>query len=306
MGINDFHMDDFQLINHGKAGSGHKKYLGKRSTCRFCGRDGGSASFKHKAHAIPEFLGNHSLILNSECDNCNAHFGKTIEPHLNKYTHPFRSISGITNKKRKTPKYSDERIESLNLDRHERNLNVKLIDDNAVKWDDENRIISMSMEREPFIPYLAHKALCKIAVSTIANEDFLPIFEPTFEWLNPHTESRVDIAPALLVETIMPGARYTECMYRLYFRNTRTFPHCLFWLAFGNFSLLIFIPTWLDFEPGVTQDEYEIPFVPDQRTPEDIREFGPQSHIKRDFSIKTPTIWPHQVFLRYEKSILSQ
>lgn len=295
----DYQLDDFQLIEHGVAGNGHKQYIGTRFICRFCGRDRESASFKHKAHAIPEFLGNHSLIVNSECDDCNAHFGNTIEPHLEKYTRPFRALNGITNKTRKTPKHRDMRVELLHMDRHTRNLTVKVSDDDAITWNEDRKLVSWSMQRETFIPYLAHKALCKIAVS-IANDRYLPLFQPTINWLNPQSEAGLHIAPVLVMETIMPGAQYTECVYRLYLRNTNTFPHCLFWIAFGNYSLLTFVPTCLDFTPGVKMTS-EVPLIPDQRTAEQIEEFGPQTHEERDFSCTTPVILPHRVQVRFEK-----
>ncbi|MEX6156050.1 HNH endonuclease [Providencia hangzhouensis] len=36
-------------------------------------------SFNKEAHAISEALGNKSIILNEECDNCNEFFDKNIE-----------------------------------------------------------------------------------------------------------------------------------------------------------------------------------------------------------------------------------
>ncbi|WP_167141307.1 HNH endonuclease [Pseudomonas sp. OTU750018] len=296
---NEFRLDDYHLVEAGLTGSGHKHYIGPRYICRFCGRDRSTATFKHKAHAIPEFLGNHALILNSECDDCNSHFGSTIEPHLEKYTRPFRALNGITNKARKTPKHRDEQIELLHMDRHTRNLTIKLRNDDSVKMDEDGKSVSWSMSREPFIPSLAHKALCKIAVS-IASEHHLPLFEPTINWLNPRSEAGLRVVPTLVVETTTPGTQYRGCAYRLYLRNTNTFPHCLFWIAFGSYSLLTFVPTQLDRNPGVKLTS-EIPFVPDQRSPELIEEFGPQTHEERDLSPDTLTTFPHRVQVHFEK-----
>lgn len=69
MSVEGVRLEEFQLIEAGIAGAGHKRYIGERFTCRFCGRGRESVTFKKKAHAIPEFLGNHQLILHSECDS---------------------------------------------------------------------------------------------------------------------------------------------------------------------------------------------------------------------------------------------
>ncbi len=297
----EYNLGDFELIELGIAGKGHKRYIGTRYICRFCGRDRESATFKHKAHAIPEFLGNHALILNSECDDCNAHFGSSVEPHLEKYTRPFRTINGITNKARKTPKYRDSLIELLHMDRHTRNLTVKLSADDAMTFNEDEKSVAWSMDRELFIPYLAHKSLCKIAMS-IVSERYLPLFSPTINWLNPMSEAGLHVSPTPVIEATMPGAQYTDCIYRLYFRNTNTFPHCLFWIAFGSYSLLTFIPTVLDRKPGTAMVS-EVPFVEDQRTPEQIEEFGPLTHEERDFSSTSSILLPHYVQFRFENMV---
>jgi hypothetical protein len=43
--------------------------------CRFCNNTRANVTFKNIAHAISESLGNKKIILNEECDECNAEFG---------------------------------------------------------------------------------------------------------------------------------------------------------------------------------------------------------------------------------------
>ncbi len=298
MNVEDESLDGFRLIEAGIVGAGHKHYIGERFICRFCGLGRESVTFKNKAHAIPEFLGNHQLILNSECDSCNKHFGNTIEPHLEKYTHPFRALNGITNKSRKTPKHSDEKIGAFQMDRHTNNISITLnVDDALVHHEDRNHV-SWEMQRKHFVPYMAYKALCKIAVS-VAHERYLPLLKPTLEWLNPLTNREMSINPAIVIETLTPGTRYTSCVYRLYLRNTNTIPHCLFWIAFGSFSLMTLVPTGLDFKAGVALQS-ELPYMPDTRSEEDIAIYGHQLHIERDFSSKEPISFPHEVHIQFE------
>lgn len=120
--MEELRLEDFHLVEAGVGGAGHKRYIGERFSCRFCGRSRDGATFKNRSHAIPEFLGNHQLMLNSECDTCNKHFGDTIEQHLAKYTRPFRALNGITNKNRKTAKHSDDRISALQMNRHTKKI----------------------------------------------------------------------------------------------------------------------------------------------------------------------------------------
>nr|WP_180205518.1 HNH endonuclease [Pseudomonas sp. SbOxS1]NYU05631.1 HNH endonuclease [Pseudomonas sp. SbOxS1] len=296
MSVKGGQLGDFHLVQSGIAGAGHKRYIGERFSCRFCGRSSETVTFKKKAHAIPEFLGNHQLILNSECDSCNEHFGNTIEPHLEKYTLPFRALAGVTNKARKTPRHSDKKIGALQMDRHTNNLTVTLSDDDVVKFGDRN-LISWGMERKPFVPYLAHKALCKIACSVI-DESFLQFFEPTLDWLNPLNTHDIGITPTLVVETLTPGAKYNSCVYRLYLRNTNTFPHCLFWIAFGSYALMTVVPTRLDLKEGIDLLS-EVPYVPDSRSEEEIVKFGHQVHVEHDFSSREFMSLPHEVYMKF-------
>ena len=64
---------------------GEKRYIGEKSNqiCRFCKKDKSMTRFKSIAHAIPELLGNKSIISHEECDACNKFFA-TSEDHLGK------------------------------------------------------------------------------------------------------------------------------------------------------------------------------------------------------------------------------
>lgn len=69
---------------------------GKRK-CRYC-RAVPPAPFRTDAHALPEFVGNKSLIACDECDACNEFFGKTIEDSLSKMLSPLRTLLLISGK----------------------------------------------------------------------------------------------------------------------------------------------------------------------------------------------------------------
>jgi hypothetical protein len=48
--------------------------------------------FRTIAHALPEFIGNKSLIAYDECDGCNEFFSETIEDSLAKMLFPLRTL----------------------------------------------------------------------------------------------------------------------------------------------------------------------------------------------------------------------
>jgi len=66
--------------------------------CRFCSLDSKKVTFKTKAHAVSEALGNKKLILLEECDDCNRRFSETIEPDIVEYLSLFRSIFQVKGK----------------------------------------------------------------------------------------------------------------------------------------------------------------------------------------------------------------
>ncbi|PWM79654.1 MAG: hypothetical protein DBY32_01970 [Phascolarctobacterium sp.] len=65
--------------------------------CIFCFNE--DAKFSKIAHAIPETLGNHSLISYFECDECNYKFGKMFEDDLAKFMMPYKYITNTFGKK---------------------------------------------------------------------------------------------------------------------------------------------------------------------------------------------------------------
>ena len=88
--------------------------VGERK-CRFCGKSKPEVSFRNTAHAIPEFLGNKSLISMNECDICNEFFANEYEDHLAKWFGPARSLCQMRGKKG-TPKYKSKEFTSTRGD----------------------------------------------------------------------------------------------------------------------------------------------------------------------------------------------
>ena len=70
-----------------------------KRVCRYCGRSvADGATFKQKAHAISESIGNKVFICTEECDECNSRFAGTIEKDFFELIKPYRTLYGSKGK----------------------------------------------------------------------------------------------------------------------------------------------------------------------------------------------------------------
>lgn len=148
----------------------------KRRICRFCGKSEPDTSFKMKAHALSEFLGNKQIILNEECDQCNTWFGKELEPDFQEWIKSilvFGKISGKTG----IPKIKDsEKIIQCNQNKElhiEFNKPIRTLKD----------IFSFSIHTgQKVIPQNIYRILCKYALSVV-NTDDVRDYKETIRWI---------------------------------------------------------------------------------------------------------------------------
>ena len=115
--------------------------------CRFCGKTKPETTFKKKAHAIPESLGNKFLKSKNECDICNTKFGHEFEDHLAKFLLPYRALMGINGKKGVVT-YKDLKTRFKNL---ENIINIKS-DIEAFRIDEQNHKAYLDINQQSYIP----------------------------------------------------------------------------------------------------------------------------------------------------------
>ena len=65
----------------------------EQNACRFCKKKSPEVTFKLKAHAIPELLGNQTLFSTYDCNSCNQCFGQGIENDLGNWSKPIRNLT---------------------------------------------------------------------------------------------------------------------------------------------------------------------------------------------------------------------
>ena len=144
--------------------------------CRFCGQGSPQVGFRELAHALPEFLGNRSIVSLNECDECNDYFGRGCEDNLSKFTMLLRTLAAIQRKKgpKSTFKSNDE---SLRIDASGHKVGMRVpapdsVDDLMVDGElpDSFRLLG-DTRSQPYVPIQAAMALVKIACSVCPKQE---------------------------------------------------------------------------------------------------------------------------------------
>lgn len=166
-------------------------YSGDVRRCRFCKRiESDGVSFKHKAHAISESLGNHNLLYEEECDDCNQNLSN-LEQNLTNFVAPLLLTHGIKGKPKKGK--NDVRgikTESLEINNREglfiADLNKQLSDQIFPKNNRSNGLQSLdsegSMKWHKYKCANVYRTLCKFVISTVSFEN-LYLFDKTIDWI---------------------------------------------------------------------------------------------------------------------------
>ena len=211
--------------------------------CRFCGKKESEVTFKKKAHAISEMLGNRTLLSDNECDECNAFFGDKLENDLGKYLGVIRTLTqtigkgGIPSYKTKDGK---ARIDYTN-----RGFVIqKMVDDEFLTL--EENCLTFKAEREPYTPINVYKSFVKMAMSLIP-EDLLFNFDDTLKWLkeDPNMKSKYNMDDyAYIFEKFIPGPKPHNLNVRGFIRKNDKIrlPYFIFLVEFGNYSFQIMVP----------------------------------------------------------------
>lgn len=168
----------------------HEQY-----SCRFC-NESDRNKFTQKAHLIPEFTGNKSLISNFECDTCNAKFSR-YESSLSAFGGIRDSLSLIKKKSGGYPKFKDEKngIE-LKFENGTLELKIKKLNSPSVKINANK--LTLEPLKQSYVPRFVLKSLVKIALGLLKKDD-VKFFKQTFEWLSLPNDSITESNQSLMV-----------------------------------------------------------------------------------------------------------
>lgn len=166
------------------------EYEKSKRVCRFCGRSMPNATFKQKAHAISESLGNKGLICREECDDCNQRFNQTIEQDVTRFFQFFLILNGVKGKNG-SPTLQGNGISITNnpssrstLGRDTLVLKVKTMPDTR-DIQEITKFVSdqFSFSNVKYVPQNIYKCFCKYVLSLLDNK-YLQYFKETINWIN--------------------------------------------------------------------------------------------------------------------------
>lgn len=216
------------------------------SVCRFCGKKSPEARFENIAHAFPEAIGNKTLISNYECDVCNELFGRILDDQYSKFLGASRTTARVKGK-RGVPSYKSPNLETR-VDVRDGNLNIQtVVGNDDVILDEENRTLTITSIRQPYVPRAAYKCLVKMGISVMPVAD-LGDFIETLEWLRidpPESDSKQLDSLMLLNSFVSGHSAFPHITYLLLKRkgDQLNVPFYSFFIAWGNYTHQIFLPS---------------------------------------------------------------
>lgn len=241
-----YYDNGYEVFKSFQLGKGSSIHLGKKGEkCRFCGLSDPEVTFKNESHAVPEFLGNHQLILNDECDSCNKFFSWNLEDHLDKYTKPYRTIAQIKGKT-KVPSYKSKDARArFDVKPNKPPAILGRRDEPHISIDYEKKTLTYLFQIEPHVPAAVYKCLVKIGLSIINKEDLVD-FSHALRWVSEVTHSHGFFSPLVMLKTFVPGPRPNKNLKLMIFRKKDLIslrPHYFLLVAFGNLVYQIVLPS---------------------------------------------------------------
>jgi hypothetical protein len=244
-----FYDRNYSVLFSAALGAGNKRIvLGtKPFQCRFCGGKEPEKTFRKRAHAVSELLGNKIMVSLYECDDCNKHFAG-FEDDLAKMTLPFRSIGGV-NGKRGVPTLlsasgANEPEATIKLE----GGTLEISHDaghSAVVEDELAKTLTFKYVGQPYRPLGAYKALCKSAFTLLPRHE-LANFEDLRHWLLEKDLSGIYCDGShICYRTFVPAFQpFPQPIVVLLKRNDPTdAAYMSFFIASGNLTYQIFLPS---------------------------------------------------------------
>jgi hypothetical protein len=218
--------------------------------CRFCGKGENEVTFKNKAHAIPELLGNKSIFSMNECNKCNEYFAKECEDHLAKWFGSGRSLTQMHGKKG-VPKF---KTPDIRVEMGDKGLALTITKKDVEKMNiPENTPfefkIPVEMPTQAYTPIRAAQTLVKSAISVLP-QDLLSECEGTIAWLLGRSKVTISNFPVLYSFTPGPNPYVNGKAMILNRKLDKPMPFLWFIVATSNYRFQIMVPfckrdTWI-------------------------------------------------------------
>lgn len=253
-----FYDEHFECIASAMLTPGLKQVLGdpKNKKCRFCDKTEPEVSFRKEAHAIPESLGNKSLVTNYECDDCNQAFGAGIEDSFGKWSKPMRMMARIRGKNG-VPTIKKGSNGGWRIDYKDDAFAISQIEgDPVLEVDEEKKTITLRLPREPHVPVAVLKTFVKMAL-TIMPEEELPNFKTALSWIceKDHSKGFLPKGGYPVLATFIPGPMPNDKIAVFLYRRRPEIsaaPYAFLVLGYGNEVFQVMIPSSERDPTGIT------------------------------------------------------
>lgn len=243
-----FMANNYRVLGHHKLQSEIKEKLWSADPriCRYCGAVKPQNRGWREAHALPELIGNKTIIAMDECTACNDHFAQRVEDDFGKFLNLSKAVSRVPGKEG-VPSFKTRSGKSrIDVDGDHYSIEQHAGNPFAA-FDPATNTIALQAESPPFVPLAVFKCLTKMAIA-IMPPQFLPKFEHTIRWLrNPrHADGAADIAASALCKMLFqPGPMRNDAGWCLLLGRRSPdamIPDALFILTIANQSFQIMVP----------------------------------------------------------------
>ena len=236
-------------------------YIGEsdksKRVCRFCHGRYPDVTFRSKAHAISESIGNKYLINREECDSCNSKFNP-IEQEFYNY-HAVRlsycnqgGKAGVRKIKEKDLAFYNKNdiwtIETMSKE----DFDTKI---HSIEQGNTSASIDTRLTSAHYVEQNIYKCLCKYVIGILAPE-LLMQFNDTINWINSKELTPISL-PKLL-------AYVPDCVLQhpriAYFIRQQASPNasfalgCLEFADIGYFFIIPFCKDYVEITPTVYQN----------------------------------------------------
>lgn len=227
---------------------GQKLALGDKQNraCRFCGLSTPAVTFNLVAHAIPELMGNKSLISYYECDNCNQFFGRTIENDLGNWSKPNRTFARIRGKTGVPTLKKGGPNPGWRIEYGEAGFDFREYEDDPIfAIDEAKKQVRFDLKRDSYTPVAVLKAFAKINL-TIMPSDELPNFKEALAWIREPDHARPFLQTFPLIWTFIPSPMPNDLIVVWLFRrkpSVTDLPYTFMVLSYGNDVFQVSVPS---------------------------------------------------------------
>ena len=282
-----FYETNYDTIGSWRLQPGDKVVLGDQANrvCRFCGKTFPEVTFRKVAHAIPEALGNKSIVTAYECDTCNEIFGRGIENDLGNWSKPMRTLARIRGKSGVPTLKKGGAGPGWRIEYDDTGFNITSYEDDPFyEVDEVNKKITFNLKRDAYTPVAVLKAFMKIGLTLLPDTE-VENFAQLIAWVRHPDHSRSFAEKCPIIYTFQPGPMPNDLILASVLRrkpHVTSYPYAYLVLGYGNETFQVQMPSQKH-DGAMNGQSVSIHPFPPSESPDPVR-FGPNGRALRDFT----------------------